>query len=50
MVRLISDELGSRTFGRFFVYLLVMLEGMRLARQLGRYLDPAFPHTVHRES
>jgi hypothetical protein len=51
IVRLVQEALGRRTFGRFFIYLLVMLGGMRLAiPELGRYLDPDFPHTVHRES
>ena len=46
LVRMLKEDLGSRTFGRFFVYLLVMLERLRLATpELGRYLDPDFPIT-----
>lgn len=51
LLRYAIETLGSRTFGRFFVYLLIMLERMKLAvPDLGRYLDPALPLLVHRES
>jgi len=39
------------TFGRFFVYLLIALERMRLGvADLGRYLDPDMPMAIRRES
>jgi Domain of unknown function (DUF6602) len=51
LVRTVQDELTSRTFGRFFVYLLTILERMRLGVvDLGQYLDPTLPPVVHRES
>lgn len=51
LVRLVVETLGPRTFGRFFVYLLVTLEGMKLATpDLGHYVDQDFPITIHRES
>jgi hypothetical protein len=49
--RLIIEEAKSRTFGRFFVYLLVMLERMKLGfPDLAQYVDPSLPITIHRES
>lgn len=51
LVRIVPEELGLKTFGRFFVYLLIMLERMKLSTpDLGRYLDPSMPMMVHRES
>jgi hypothetical protein len=50
-LREVQDASGARTFGRFFVYLLIMLERMRLGyADLGQYLDPTLPLAVHRES
>lgn len=51
LLRIVQEHAGSRTFGRFFVYLLIILERMRLGfADLGQYLDPALPVAVHRES
>lgn len=51
MCRLIKEELGNDTFGRFFVYLLMMLEKMKLnIPDIGRLLDPSLPFIIHRES
>jgi hypothetical protein len=51
LLRIVQEDLGSRTFGRFFVYLLILLERMRLGfADLGQYLDPTLPHAIHRES
>jgi len=50
-VRLICEETGSRTFGRFFVYLLIMLARLKLgAPDLAGYVDPSLPPTLQRES
>jgi Domain of unknown function (DUF6602) len=51
LLRTVQDDAASRTFGRFFVYLLIMLERMRLGfADLGQYLDPTLPLAVYRES
>lgn len=51
LVRRIVERRGKETFGRFFVYLLIALERMRLGvADLARYLDPDLPFTVRRES
>jgi hypothetical protein len=51
MLRASVDACGDRTFGRFFIYLLMMLERLQLGiADLGQYLDPSLPITVHRES
>jgi hypothetical protein len=51
VVRCIGDPVGQKTFGRFFVYLLIMLERMKLSTpDLGRYLDPTIPRLITRES
>jgi hypothetical protein len=51
LIRTVGEHLGPRTFGRFFVYLLIILERMRLGvADLGQYLDPTLPLVVHRES
>lgn len=51
LLRIVQEDAGSRTFGRSFVYLLIILERMRLGfADLGQYLDPALPLAVHRES
>ena len=50
-VRLIREETGSRTFGRFFVYLLIMLARLKLGvPDLAGYVDPSLPPTLQRES
>jgi hypothetical protein len=49
--RVVIEESGVRTLGRFFVYLLVMLARLKLgAPDLGRYLDPDMPILIRRES
>jgi uncharacterized protein DUF6602 len=51
LLRTVQENVGSRTFGRFFVYLLILLERMRLGfADLGQYLDPSLPLAIHRES
>jgi hypothetical protein len=46
-----KEDLGNRSFGRFFVYLLIMLSRMKLGvPDLGRYLDPDLPMLIFRES
>ena len=51
LIRATKEDVGARTFGRFFVYLLMMLERLKLAvPDLGQYLDPSLPMTIHRES
>lgn len=50
-VRIVLDAVSDRTFGRFFVYLLIMLERMKLSvPDLGPYFDPDLPHLITRES
>jgi hypothetical protein len=50
-VHVVADELGNQSFGRFFVYLLIMLARMRLnVPDLGRYLNPELPLQIVRES
>lgn len=47
----LRNPCGALTFGRFFVYLLVMLERLKLAPpDLGQYFDPTMPPVIHRES
>jgi len=49
--RLLVDPARDRTFGRFFVYLLIMLSRLKLGvPDLGRYLDPNLPIQVVKES
>jgi hypothetical protein len=51
LLRIVSEVVAERTFGRFFVYLLIMLERMKLSvPDLGRYIDPDLPHLITRES
>ena len=51
VIRPVSDSLGERSFGRFFVYLLIMLARLKLnVPDLGRYLDPELPMQIFRES
>jgi hypothetical protein len=50
-IRVCTEESGTKTFGRFFVYLLIMLAKLRLGvADLGRYLDPDLPIMILRES
>lgn len=50
-LRTVQEDVASRTFGRFFVYLLILLARMRLGHpDLGRYLDPSLPIAIRRES
>jgi hypothetical protein len=49
--RIVKENSGARTFGRFLVYLLAMLARLKLgAPDLGRYIDPDLPILVRRES
>lgn len=51
ILRIVEDAVGSQTFGRFFVLVLLILQRMRLnVPDLGRYLDPDMPFLIHRES
>ncbi len=51
VLRSIVEGLKDATFGRFFVYLLVLLSRMRInTPDLGQYLDPELPLTVIKES
>lgn len=51
MYRSATDPAADKTFGRFFIYLLLMLERMQLATpDLGRYFDPSLPRQIKRES
>jgi hypothetical protein len=50
-LRIIEEPVGQRSFGRFFVYLLIMLERMKLSvPDLGRYIDSELPPLITRES
>ena len=49
--RIAEHQLTDRTFGRFYVYLLLLLSGIRLGvPDLGQYLDPELPLQVFKES
>ena len=49
--REVIERTGENTFGRFLVYLLMMLEQLKLGiPDLGQYIDPNLPMTIHRES
>ncbi|MGZ4970822.1 MAG: DUF6602 domain-containing protein [Methylobacter sp.] len=51
LLRTIVEGLNEATFGRFFVYLLVLLSRMRInTPDLGQYIDPDLPLTVVKES
>jgi hypothetical protein len=51
LVRRVIEDRGAETFGRFFVYLLLALERLRLGVvDLGRYIDPDLPFAIRRES
>lgn len=49
--RIVQHSLGTRTFGRFYIYLLLLLSGIRLGvPDLGAYLDPELPPLIFKES
>lgn len=51
ILRVVTEGVGDHSFGRFFVYLLLMLERLKLGvPDLGRYVDPTLPMLIHRES
>lgn len=51
LLRVVQENLKEGTFGRFFVYLLVLLSRMKLnPPDLAQYLDPELPMTIIRES
>ncbi|MGE0104967.1 MAG: DUF6602 domain-containing protein [Blastocatellales bacterium] len=51
ILRIVVEQLKEGTFGRFFVYLLIMLSRMKInVPDLGQYIDPDLPITVIRES
>lgn len=50
LLRVIKEGAEDRTFGRFFTYLLIMLNRMKLnVPDLGRYIDPELPLAIVRE-
>jgi len=50
-IKAVIERTGDNTFGRFLVYLLMMLEQLKLGiPDLGQYVDPNLPMTIHRES
>ena len=49
--RIIVESVGNNTFGKLFVYLLIMLQGMKVnPPDIARYIDPDLGHTITRES
>ncbi len=51
ITREVKEEIGQRSFGRFFVYLLMMLARMKLGSvDLGQYIDKDIPHLIRKES
>ena len=51
ILRIVAEELKDGTFGRFWVYLLILLSRMKLnVPDLGQYVDPDLPITIARES
>ncbi len=51
ILRIIVEHLKEGTFGRFLVYLLILLSRMKInVPDLGQYVDPDLPLTVVRES
>jgi hypothetical protein len=51
ILRVNQDKAGELTFGRFFVYLLIMLSRMKVAvPDFGLYLDPKSSPMIVRES
>ncbi|MCU1778357.1 hypothetical protein NTD89_15125 [Pseudomonas sp. 14P_5.3_Bac1] len=50
LLRIIKEDAKDRAFGRFFTYLLIMLNRMKLnTPDLGQYIDPELPISVVRE-
>ena len=51
LTRIIVESVGTNTFGKLFVYLLIMLLGMKVnTPDIARYIDPDLGHTIIRES
>lgn len=51
LFRVVESPAADRTFGRLFIFLLIMLARLRLSvPDLGRYYDPDFPMMIIRES
>jgi hypothetical protein len=51
LLRIVAENAAERSFGRLFVYLLIMLERMKLSvPDPGRYFDPDMPRLITRES
>lgn len=51
IVGVVLEALKDGTFGRFFVYLLVLLSRMKVnAPDLGQYIDPELPLSIVKES
>jgi hypothetical protein len=51
LLRIVQENLKDGTFGRFFVYLLVLLSKMKVnAPDIGQYIDPDLPLAIVRES
>jgi len=51
ILRIIIENVKDGTFGRFFIYLLILLSRMKInVPDLGQYVDPDLPLTVVRES
>lgn len=51
VLRTIVESVEDATFGRFFVYLLVLLSRMKInAPDLGQYIDPDLPLIIVKES
>ena len=51
VLRVVQEDIKNRTFGRFFVYLLILLSRMKLnPPDLGQYVDSDLPLTIIRES
>jgi len=51
LLRVVESAAADRTFGRLFIFILIMLGRLRLSvPDLGRYYDPELPMMVTRES
>jgi hypothetical protein len=51
LLRVVESATADRTFGRLFIFLLIMLARLRLSvPDLGRYYDPELPMMIIRES
>lgn len=51
VTRIVAESVGNSTFGKFFVYLLVMLLGMKVnSPDIACYIDPDLGPTIMRES